>query len=194
MSRSFKRKKRHVLAVITAAAVTAFFIAGIFAFSPPVQRLIYPTKYSDIVEKYASKNGLDKYFVYAVIKTESNFDPKAESDVGARGLMQLMEVSYDWVKFRMNNDDMSVYGDLYDPEKNIKYGTYLLKLLYEEYGCKETAAAAYHTGRGRVNTWLADDRYSSDGKNLDDIPSKVTKHYVSKVMKAYDKYVSLYSK
>ena len=189
-----KRTKRsRGLSVFTAFVLTAVMICGALSFTPYVQKFFYPVKYSEYVEKYAALNGLDKYFVYAVIKTESDFDPNAESDVGAKGLMQLMEDSYDWVKYRMGTDDMSQYSDICDPEINIKYGTYLLKLLYEEYGSKETAAAAYHTGRGNVNKWLADSRYSSDGKTLSDMPSSVTRHYVRKVMDAYDKYNSLYN-
>lgn len=81
---------------------------------------------------------------------------------------------------------------MYVPEYNIQYGTYLLMLLYNEYGDEETALAAYHSGRGNVNKWLEDSSLSSDGQVLDDIPSSVTKHYVKKVMQAYDAYNNLY--
>ena len=57
----------------------------------------------------------------------------------------------------------------------------------------ETAIAAYHSGRGSVNEWLKNPDCSSDGKTLDDIPSSVTKHYVKKVMTAYEGYTNLYS-
>ncbi|MBR4223753.1 MAG: lytic transglycosylase domain-containing protein [Oscillospiraceae bacterium] len=136
---------------------------------------------------------MDKYFIMAVIKTESDFDPKAQSEVGARGLMQLMGDAFDWVALRMD-DDRYTYDDMYDPEHNIEYGTYLLKLLYEEYGDERTALAAYHTGRGRVNSWLADERFSKDGKTLDSIPSSATAHYVDKVMGAYFVYRFIYDK
>ena len=56
-----------------------------------ILKYIYPTKYSEYVEKYSEENGLDKYLVYAIIKAESNFNPEATSSSGARGLMQLME-------------------------------------------------------------------------------------------------------
>ena len=193
MNKSKTKSRRKKICVFLAFAVTAVFICGAAAFTPQIQKFFYPVKYREYVEKYAAMNGLDKYFVYAVIKTESDFDPDAESDVGAKGLMQLMEDSYDWVKYRMGTDDMSAYSDICDPELNIKYGTFLLRLLYEEYDSMETAAAAYHTGRGNVNKWLSDSRYSSDGKTLCDMPSSVTRHYVRKVMKAYDKYNSLYN-
>lgn len=162
---------------------------------PEIERnYVYPEKYRQYVEKYAAENGLDKYFVYAVIKTESNFDPEAVSDAGAVGLMQIMEDAFDWVQYRMGEECAGEeYSDLYDPETNIKYGTCLLRLLCEEYGCKETAAAAYHTGRGNVNSWLSDKDCSSDGKTLENIPSSATGHYVHKVMTAYEGYTNLYS-
>lgn len=154
---------------------------------------IYPEKYSEYVEKYARKYDVDKYLVYAVIKTESNFDPSAESEVGARGLMQLMEEAYDWVAYRMDDERELTYDCMFVPEYNIEYGTYLLMLLYNEYGDEATALAAYHSGRGNVNGWLEDKALSENGKTLDDIPSAATKHYVSKVMKAYEAYNNLYN-
>ena len=156
------------------------------------RKYVYPQKYGDLVEKYSAKYGVDKNLVFAVIKTESNFDPSAESDVGARGLMQLMEDAYDWVGYRMEDKRGIDYDSMFVPEYNIQYGTYLLMLLYNEYGDEETALAAYHSGRGNVNNWLKDGSLSSDGKILDDIPSAATKHYVSKVMRAYDAYNNLY--
>lgn len=153
------------------------------------RKYVYPIGYSDMVE-----TGIDKYLIYAVIRTESNFNAEAESEVGARGLMQLMEDAFDWVKFRMEDDRSVTYDDMYDPGYNIEYGSFLLKLLYEEYGDERTALAAYHSGRGSVNGWLEDKNYSSDGKTLDKIPSDTTEHYVKKVMTAYEGYTNLYNR
>ena len=58
-----------------------------------ILKKIYPVKYQTLVEQYAEEYSLDKYLVYAVIKVESGFDENAVSRVGARGLMQMMEVS-----------------------------------------------------------------------------------------------------
>lgn len=158
------------------------------------KKYIYPVRYEKYVEKYAAENGLDKYFVYAMIKTESNFNSTAVSDVGARGLMQIMEDAFDWVKYRMNDERDVKYGDMFDPEYNIEYGTYLISLLYSEYGDEKTALAAYFTGRGKVNEWLSDSDYSDDGVTLKEIPSAATRHYVNKVMTAYRGYTNLYNK
>ncbi len=158
------------------------------------RKYVYPVGYSDMVETASMETGIDKYLIYAVIRTESNFNAEAESEVGARGLMQLMEDAFDWVKFRMEDDRSVTYDDMYDPGYNIEYGSFLLKLLYEEYGDERTALAAYHSGRGSVNGWLEDKNYSSDGKTLDKIPSDTTEHYVKKVMTAYEGYTNLYNR
>lgn len=158
------------------------------------RKYVYPIGYSDMVETASMETGIDKYLIYAVIRTESNFNAEAESEVGARGLMQLMEDAFDWVKFRMEDDRSVTYDDMYDPGYNIEYGSFLLKLLYEEYGDERTALAAYHSGRGSVNGWLEDKNYSSDGKTLDKIPSDTTEHYVKKVMTAYEGYTNLYNR
>lgn len=152
----------------------------------------YPLKYEEQVERYSKEYNVDKYFVYAVIRTESGFKPDAVSDVGARGLMQIMEDTFDWVKFRMGDED-TVYSDMFNPGTNIQYGCWLLGYLYNEFGSVEVAAAAYHAGRGNVNKWLKDERYSSDGVHLDKIPISDTAHYVSKITRARDIYVKLYS-
>ena len=157
------------------------------------KKYIYPTEYSGYAEAVAYETGVDKYLIYAVIRTESGFNEKAVSDVGARGLMQLTEDAYEWVKFRMDDERDISYDDMFDPQYNIEYGSYLIKLLYEEYNDAGTAAAAYHSGRGTVSDWLKDPDYSSDGKTLDDMPEGKTKHYVKKVMTAYEGYTNLYN-
>lgn len=151
----------------------------------------YSTKYEEYVTKYSEKFDIDPAFVYAVINTESHFDPKATSDVGARGLMQLMEEAYDWVKYRLNDDRDHTYDDMYDPELNIEYGTYMLKYLYDKYDSYELAAAAYHGGMGAVDGWIEDGTVNQKNFNLDDIPSEVTANYVYKVTTAYNKYREL---
>lgn len=184
------KKISSVLAIL----LIGCFIWGIFNIEGICKKYVYPINYSEYVERAAGETGIDRYLIYAVIKTESGFNSNACSDVGARGLMQLMEDAFDWVKFRMGDDRDVCYDDMYKPEYNIEYGSYLIKLLYEEYGDERTALAAYHSGRGSVNQWLEDKRYSSDGKKLDEIPSSTAKHYVNKVMTAYEGYTNLYSR
>ncbi len=177
-----------IICVILAAALAA---AGFMGYDR-WQRYTHPIEYSDLVEQYADENGLDKYLVYAVIKTESGFDPHAVSNVGARGLMQIMEDTFDWIKYRMGDEETS-YLSMYDEETNIRYGCWLLGYLYDEFGNVETTMAAYHAGRGQVNQWLADKDISADGVHLDEIPIADTAHYVRKIVRAMDVYKKLYS-
>lgn len=189
----YRRRKRSKAPLVIAliAVAVALAVGGYFGYKAFIKGS-YPIKYQSYVERYAAENRLDKYFVYAVIKTESGFDPSAESNVGARGLMQIMEDTFDWIKFKLGDED-TVYNDMYDAETNIRYGCMLLGYLMDEFGSVEVAAAAYHAGRGNVNEWLSDKRYSSDGVHLDNIPISDTAHYVDKITKAMDKYNQLYN-
>ena len=184
-----RKKKKNPIPVILLVILLGL---GIYKAPDLCRDYIYPHKYSEYVDRYSAKYHMDKNFVYAVIKTESNFDPSAESDVGARGLMQLMEDAFDWVRYRMDDDRDVTYDDMFIPKYNIEYGTYLITLLYEEYGDEQTALAAYFMGRGKVNIWLEDKEYSDDGRTLKKIPSAAAEHYVNKVMTAYNGYTNLY--
>ncbi len=188
----YKKKKRSAAPVlIITAVILALLTAGGFFGYQFYLKYTHPLKYESYVEKYSRMNGLDKYLVYAVIKTESGFDPTAVSSVGARGLMQIMEETFDWVSYRLD-DSETRYLDMYDPEINIRYGCWLLGYLYEEFGDVETAMAAYHAGRGKVNEWLEDKSISADGVHLDVIPIPDTDHYVGKIVKTMETYKRLY--
>lgn len=166
-------------------------IIGLFA-EEKIKKVTHPLEYTEFVELYAQEYNMDAYLIYAVIKTESGFRPEAVSSAGARGLMQLMEVAFDWTKMRMGDTGDTDYDDIFDPQTNVKYGAYMLRLLLDELGDVEAAIAAYHAGLSQVQTWLGDTQYSSDGVTLDTIPTEDTAHYVSKVMKAYEVYCDLY--
>lgn len=155
-------------------------------------RNAHPLKYSEYVEKYAEEYGLDKYVIYSVIKTESGFNPEAVSSVGARGLMQIMEETFDWIKYRLGEGDEITYDDMFDPETNIRYGVYLYDYLFEYFGDRDLASAAYNSGIGTVSEWLSDPEYSDDGETLKKIPSKTAQHYVNKINNAYNSYLELY--
>lgn len=189
-----QKKKKNFIPVIIIAVI--LLLAGLAVMIYKIQqdkilRTIYPIQYEEYVEKYARENGLNKFLVYAVIKTESDFRSDAVSDVGARGLMQIMEDTFDWIKYK-TDDEETYYYDMYNAEINIRYGCWLLGYLDEEFGNVEAVAAAYHAGRGNVNDWLEDKRYSKDGVHLDNIPIGDTEHYVHKITKAMNNYVKLY--
>ena len=189
-----KKRKRSILAPIL-ALLLVLALAGTLLFSTfrdKIEHWEYPQRFTEYVEYYAGKYGIDPMILYAFIRTESNFDPNADSDAGARGLMQITEVTFDWIKMKIAPKESLTFDDLYDPETNIRYGCWLVGYLCNEFGNVDTAMAAYHAGRGQVNEWLADKEYSSDGVHLDVIPISDTAHYVNKIDRAMDTYKKLY--
>ncbi len=153
----------------------------------------YPIRYQTAVETYAKEFGLDEALVYAVILTESKFDTYAESNAGAKGLMQLTdETGYDCAR-KLGLAEFSA-EQLFEPEVNIRLGCYYLNRLIREYdGITETAIAAYNGGPGNVDKWLRDPQYSPGDGTLHDIPFKETRDYVKKVTDAYWNYQSIYN-
>ena len=125
--------------------------------SDTVMNTAYPRKYDEYVTYYAGKYQIDPYILYSIIRTESNFNPQAESNVGARGLMQITEITFDWIKTKIAPDEPLTFDDLYDPEVNIRFGSYFISYCLQRYDDDlATAAAAYHSGLGTVDTLLAD--------------------------------------
>lgn len=152
-------------------------------------RKTHPQKYSESVEKYAVEYDVPESVVYAVIKTESGFTPDAVSLKGAIGLMQITPDTFDWLCSKTGDEANSLL--LYEPDTNIRYGTYFLSLLHNEYKAWDTVYAAYNAGRGRVNSWLASEEYNNNGR-LKNIPYEETASYVKKVEKAQSVYARLY--
>lgn len=158
---------------------------------PRVMKALYPVKYSEFVMKYSREYDIDPLLVYAIIKTESNFDPEAVSNAGALGLMQITPETFDWAKNKMGAAARPA-GDILDPETNIQYGVYIFSCHFKEFQNLRLAAAAYHAGRGNVNRWLKDTHYSPDGENLTVIPISETENYVYKIVENYARYSKLY--
>lgn len=151
----------------------------------------YPQSYGEFVEREAAEFDLDPDLVYAVIKTESNFDPQAQSHADARGLMQLTQETFDWIGSLYPPENGG--GNVFDPEDNIHCGCALLRLLLDQYGSVDVALAAYNAGMGNVSQWLESGDYSHDGETLHTIPYPETDAYVKKVQRAYGIYQKLYS-
>ncbi len=151
---------------------------------------VYPRQYVDLVEENAKQFDINEALIYSLIKTESGFDKNAVSSVGAKGLTQITPDTFFWLQSKTgeNYDEDA----LFEPEISVYYGVYFLDMLLEEFGNTETALAAYHAGRGKVNEWLSDPRISPDGETLENIPYEDTAGYVKRVIKNAEKYKKIY--
>ena len=199
MKSTSKRKSDNIVAflvallVILSVAVIFLAVAAVFEYLPSlfedVDEITYPLEYRDEIENASEEFNVPIERICAVIYVESRFDPNVTSPVGARGLMQIMPETFTDIQKALKTNYTD--DDLYDPEINIRAGTYYLSYLYKILGDWELVHAAYNAGIGNVWSWLDDDRYSKDGK-LIEIPFDETKNYVKKVAIAKEKYTELY--
>lgn len=124
-------------------------------------------EYDSYIAKYAEEFGVDPWLVKCVIQKESSYNPNAGSAAGARGLMQITEITA---------KDLGIPYDesLFDPETNIAAGTeYLAKMLKRFDNNIELALAAYNAEPTRIS-------------NLGAIPQNgETPDYVNKITTWY---------
>jgi len=158
-----------------------------------IKESFFPYKYKEYVDTYSAKYNLDPLFVLAVIKTESKFDEDAKSHKNAVGLMQITVQTAEWAAKEMGYSTFSK-EDLYDEEYNIRMGCWYLRRLNDIFnGDLDLTIAAYNAGPTNVQSWLQDEKYSSNGKSIDYIPFGETKKYVDKVDTYYHVYEYFYS-
>nr|WP_239551075.1 lytic transglycosylase domain-containing protein [Halanaerobacter jeridensis] len=154
--------------------------------------MIYPIYYENLVFETAAEDNIDPYLLLSIIYVESKFNPEAVSDQGARGLMQIMPQTGDWVANNLGYQNFEI-SDLYDPEINIKCGGWYLARLKEEFDNRlPVVLAAYNGGQGNVGQWLENERWDGKHETLDSIPFAETRGYVEKVMKIYQRYQYIY--
>jgi soluble lytic murein transglycosylase-like protein len=137
------------------------------------KRVLFPRQinirdYDKIITQAAAKFNLDAALIKAVIKAESNFNHKAVSRAGAKGLMQLMPQTAS----SLNVDDV------FHPGNNIEGGARYLRYLLNLYrGNLTLALAAYNAGEGAVAKY-----------NYGVPPYRETQNYVRRVLALYESY------
>ena len=179
------KKNVPVLLLVLVACLTGLLL---FFGIPAVRRSIYPVRYEETVFRLCDRYRLDPIFVYAVIKTESDFDERAQSSAGAKGLMQVTDSTAAYIA---NARKIERY-DLFSVEDNLDFGCWYFRYLFDRFSDRQTAIAAYNAGEGTVKEWLKDASISSDGIALKEIPYKETASYLEKIAHNYSKYKKYY--
>lgn len=171
-------------------------------------------RYETEVEKFCKKYSFDPALVYAVIHTESYFNPKAKSYVPAYGLMQIVPhyAGKDAYRYVYGRDKRPTANYLYEPRNNVELGTAYLHLLYTRsfQQVKDAKSrmlcviAAYNTGAGnvsraftgntrlssaisKINSYNYEDLYAYLSKRL---PAQETRDYIRKVTERMQQYKS----
>jgi soluble lytic murein transglycosylase len=163
-----RRLAASTLLIVAVAASFVYLRSGEPAW---FQRVRYPLKYEQIVRGHARNYQLDPALLAAVIYQESRFRSDAKSDSGAIGLMQLQPATAKGIAIRTGGSRFQT-SDLYDPEINVRYGSWYLRHLLDKYDDERTALAAYNAGQRNVDEWRA------EGK---EIQFSETREYVDRV-------------
>lgn len=170
-------------------------------------------KYRDLVTRFARANHVSPSLVYAVIRTESNFNPYAVSHVPAYGLMQLVPTSGGRDAYRSvtGRNEAPSKEYLFDAKNNIELGTAYLKLLNTEYldmiqdsvSREYCMISAYNTGAGNVLKTFARDRVEAVNainsrspaavydKLRKELPYEETRVYLAKVVGFRKQFIEL---
>lgn len=182
------RKGRVALALLALVLLLAGGITAWNALSQIDALRANPSEYTPMIIETAKEYDLDPDLVLAVVETESSFVPDVVSSVGARGLMQITEPTFDWLAGRLGEEGKYRHEDLADPALGVRYGCVLLRYLMDDFdGETATVLAAYHAGINITHQWLENPAYSSDGRTLDTIPYEDTAYYVDKVLRIYQR-------
>jgi soluble lytic murein transglycosylase-like protein len=139
------------------------------------------------VPRWTPKDGfrVDRALIYAVIRQESEFNPKAKSPAGARGLMQLMPRTAGFVakdrRFRS-----SKRGQLYEPAVNLELGQKYLEMLLDDpnvQGDLFQLAVAWNGGPGNLSAWLKRKNFKGDPLLfIESIPLRETRIFIERVL------------
>jgi len=154
--------------------------------------LAYPLGNYLGIKHYAQNRNLDPALLCAVILEESRFNPQALSVSGARGLMQILPGTGQQIAKRLKIQ-LANEGNLFDPEINLRLGSWFLSSLLEEFAGKEVlAVAAYNAGPHKVRQWLVENPAAREDEFVENIPYEETRNYVIKVLNSAQIYRVLY--
>jgi len=187
-------RRRRLAAVAVAVLLGAMCAAIVTGLGPEAVRELaaLPLRHDDIIRQQASDKKLDPALIAAVIYEESRFRDQT-SHAGARGLMQITPETADAIA-KHSGGTRFQQEDLADPQINISYGSYYLRLLLDHYEQNETLAiAAYNAGMGNVDRWVNEAGGADTFKSAEHIPFPETRAYVENVMKRRQDYRENYA-
>jgi len=155
-------------------------------------REAWPVPFGLSVRDASQEFGLGPALVYAVMREESLYRPEVESAAGARGLMQLIPPTAKVLAGTLRVDGYEP-SFLYQPEVNIRFGTFYLTQLLERFkGARHHAIAAYNAGPHIVEPWNREYGPLPEDAFVDSVPYAETRRYLRRVLRSYRIYQILY--
>lgn len=148
------------------------------AFFQSYAEILFPITYRKEVETAAQLFNIEKELIYALIRQESAYNPKARSPSDAFGLMQVRPLT---AKYIAKQAGIRYRGtrDLYHPKKNILLGTAFLKKQFKHYDFQFIVTiAAYNAGGVAIRRWLKQRPITDPLSFIEEIPFEETRIYV----------------
>jgi len=153
-------------------------------------KLAFPRAFRSLVSKWASERGIDPYWVWAVIRTESNFHPNAVSWASAVGLMQIIPST---AKALARRTGIRVSRQtLKKPAVSVQLGTKYLAQLLRRHRRIPLASAGYNAGGGAVRKWRRHFGHYPLDEFVEHIPYDEARRYTKRVTSSRAAYHWLY--
>jgi soluble lytic murein transglycosylase len=155
-------------------------------------KLAFPMPYRDALESTSRSRGIDPFVVAALIRQESEFNPRAVSRAKAYGLTQVLPSTGREISRRAGVLNFST-PMLFEPDVNLRLGTYYLKNMLDQHGGRwEHTLAAYNAGKSRVNDWVTWAEYREPAEFIETVPFTETRNYIQIVLRNAYVYRRLY--
>ena len=191
-ARMYTEVGRYDIAVETLKhAVPSYFAIDLSALPRSYWEALFPKPYWPDLKKFSSENALDPYMVASLIRQESEFNPNAQSNKNALGLMQLLPRVGKGVAKQEKLKHFSTQ-QLFTPAINLQLGTRYFRSMVDQFGGFEYALAAYNAGDDRVKDWQAAGKYRDIYEFVESIPFTETREYVQAIMRNANVYRQLY--
>jgi soluble lytic murein transglycosylase len=143
--------------------------------------LRFPVLFEQDMLQASKTTGIDASWLLAIARQESAFNPSARSQVGAKGLMQIMPATGKLIA-KLINKPLKHTAELLKPKRNIELGSAYLKHVYDENQQNLIlATASYNAGPHRVKNWLPDQKIDADIW-IENIPFNETRKYTRNVL------------
>jgi len=153
---------------------------------------LFPMPYQTDLVRNAKLQNIDPYIVAALIRQESEFNPKAISHKNACGLTQIMPATGKQLA-RNNGVKRFRTSMLFQPSTNLKLGSKYLRTILDQWGGKwEETLASYNAGKTHVDDWVKWNSFQEPAEFVETIPFTETREYVQAVLRNAAIYRRLY--
>ncbi len=154
-----------------------------------VWELAWPKAFPAEVAAAAELTGTEPELVWSVMRQESAFYPLAVSTSDARGLMQVVPSTWDWLAELQREEP----ADMFDVADNVRYGAFYLNWLLNYFdGDLQLAVASYNRGQGYIGRLFDGDEVQGDRNEWYRlIDAQETRNYLERVLYNYHVYVGL---